>query len=158
MTNVPAQILVIQGKAIAYALEKGWIEEFRLNALMTTIKKLYDDQGKCERIKNTIFPFYYNYFTNFFLWLFTLSLPFALAETMHNWLLIPVSIAISFAFAILNKTGLITETPFEGKAADTPMSTICRGIEIDLLEMIGENEVPVSLEDRRGRFSVINKS
>ncbi len=158
VTNIPTQLLVLQGKDIAYAFKRGWIEEFRFNALMSTIKKLYDDQGKCERIKNTIFPFYYNYFTNFFLWLFTLSLPFALAGIMSNWILIPVSVAISFAFAILNKSGVITETPFEGRAADTPMSTICRGIEIDLLEMIKEESVPESLSDSVAKFGVIYKT
>ena len=59
VSNIPAQILLLQGKDIAYAFKRGWIEEFRFNALMGTIKKLYDGQGKSERIKNTIFPFYY---------------------------------------------------------------------------------------------------
>jgi putative membrane protein len=108
--NLPTQILVVQGNDIDRAFRKGWIEEFRFNALIGTLKKFYDDQGKAERIKNTVFPFYYNYFTNFFLLLFTISLPFALASVMNNWIMIPVSIAISFAFYILNKAGVITET------------------------------------------------
>ena len=158
MTNIPTQILVEQGKHVSYAFKKGWIEEFRFNALMSTIKKLYDDQGKCERIKNTVFPFYYNYFTNFFLWLFTLCLPFALVGKIESMLVIPVSVAISFAFAILNKTGIVTETPFEGRASDTPMSSICRAIEIDLMEMIDEMNTKPGLEDTIGRFGVIYKS
>ena len=157
-TNLPAQILVLQGKDVAYAFEKGWIEEFRFHALMTTIKKMYDNQGKCERIKNTIFPFYYNYFTNMFLWLFTLSLPFALVGIMHNWIIIPMSVAISFSFAMLNKSGQITETPFEGRAADTPITTICRGIEIDLLEMLEEESIPKPIENSEGKFGVVFKA
>ncbi|MDX2359267.1 MAG: bestrophin family ion channel [Crocinitomicaceae bacterium] len=154
--NLPAQILVLQGNAVEYAFEKGWIEEFRFNALIGTLKKFYDDQGKAERIKNTVFPFYYNYFTLFFLWLFTMSLPFALVGLMNSWWMIPMSILISFAFFILNKSGVITETPFQGTAADTPMSHICRTIEIDLLQMIDTDEakMPSPLPTNMGRFGV----
>ena len=152
---IAAQILVIQGNAIDNAFRRGWIEEFRFNSLIGTLKKFYDDQGKAERIKNTIFPFYYNYFTNFFLWLFTISLPFALSTVMSNWLMIPLSIAISFAFYILNKSGVITETPFEGSASDTPLTTICRTIEIDLLQMLDTDEVPEIHPAQKGRFDVL---
>ena len=153
--NLTTQIIVVQGNDIDYAFRKGWIEEFRFNALIGTLKKFYVDQGKAERIKNTIFPHYYNYFTLFFLWLFTLCLPFALANIMDNWILIPISISISFAFYILNKSGVLTETPFEGRASDTPLSTICRGIEIDLLEMLDTDEVPDPLPATKGRFGVL---
>jgi ion channel-forming bestrophin family protein len=155
--NVPAQLIIAQGKDIALALKKGWIDEFRHQSLMTTNKKMYDNQGKAERIKNTVFPFYYNYFTSFFLWLFATSFPFALASLMHTWVMIPVSIAVSFAFYILNKSGQITETPFVGGAADTPLTTIARGIEIDLLEMLKEDEIPEPTEEVYGKFGVVYK-
>ena len=121
------------GCGINTNLNVGFINAGNLNNKSTWLFEFYDDQGKAERIKNTIFPHYYNYFTLFFLWLFTLSLPFALASIMDNWILIPISMAISFAFYILNKSGVLTETPFEGRASDIAISTICRGIEIDML-------------------------
>ncbi|MFT6502078.1 MAG: putative membrane protein [Crocinitomicaceae bacterium] len=157
-SNLPTHIMIAQAKAIKEAYDKGWIEEFRLIELTATLKKFYDDQGKAERIKNTIFPYYYNYFTMFFLWLFTLSLPFAMVSIQNNWVMIPMSIAISFAFFILNKSGVITETPFVGGAADTPISTICRGIEIDLLQMIDADDVPKPLEPTTGKFGVMYNS
>lgn len=153
--NIPAQLILLQGKEVSYAFEKGWIEEFRFNALMTTLKKMYDNQGKAERIKNTVFPYYYNYFTTLFLWLFCISLPFALASLMDNWMMVPVSVAISFAFSMLNKTGQITETPFEGRAADTPMSTITRGIEIDMLQMLNQEELPDPVVATKTKFGVV---
>ena len=156
--NVPAQLIVNQGKDIMHALDKGWLDGFRHKSLMETNKKMYDNQGKAERIKNTIFPFYYNYFTGFFLLLFTVSLPFALAHLMETWVMIPISIAISFAFMILHKAGQLTETPFEGRAADTPMSTIASGIEIDLLEMLREEDIPEPAKDAVGKFGVIYKN
>ncbi|MCH2224428.1 MAG: hypothetical protein MK066_06620 [Crocinitomicaceae bacterium] len=153
--NLPAQILVLQGGDIDFAFRQGWIEEFRFNALIATLKKFYDNQGMAERIKNTIFPFYYNYFTLFFLWLFTTILPFTLAGLMNHWLMIPLSVLISFAFFILNKSGVITETPFDGVAADTPISTISRSIEIDLLQMLDTDEVPSMVENTKSKFGVV---
>jgi putative membrane protein len=147
-------LILLQGKEVSFAFKKGWIEEFRFNALMTTLKKMYDNQGKAERIKNTIFPYYYNYFTTLFLWLFCISLPFSLASLMDGWMMIPISILISFAFAMLNKTGQITETPFEGRAADTPMSTIARGIEIDLLQMLDQEDLPDPVPVIKTKFGV----
>ena len=43
--NLPAQILVLQGNDMDRAFRKGWIEEFRFNSLIGTLKKFYDDQG-----------------------------------------------------------------------------------------------------------------
>ena len=152
-TNIPAQLLNIQGQQIKSALHKQWIEDFRQYELIKTISRFYDSQGKCERIKNTIFPFYYNYFTRVFLGLFTLCLPFSLLSSME-WMLIPMSVSISFVFTILEKTGIMTEEPFEGRAADTPMKSICRTIEIDLREMIDDRDIPAPLESSRTKFGV----
>jgi len=155
-SNKPAQIVAIQGKEMQVAFNKGWTGEYRFNALVNTLTKFYDDQGKAERIKNTVFPYYYNYFTLFFLWLFTISLPFALAQIMDNWIMIPFSILISFSFYILHKSGSITENPFENVAADTPLNTICRGIEIDLLQMIDEEDIPHPEPSYKTKFGVIH--
>ena len=72
--------------------------------------------------------------------------------------MIPVSILISFSFFILNKAGILTETPFEGRAADTPLSTICRTIEIDLLEMLDSDEIPDVFPMTKGKFGVLSQS
>lgn len=152
--NPPAQIIALQGKEMKKAFVNGWVDSYRFNALVATLTKFYDDQGKAERIKNTVFPYYYNFFTLFFLWLFTVSLPFSLAYIMDSWMLIPISILISFAFFILHKAGTLTENPFENIAADTPIDTICRGIEIDLLQMIDEKEVPKPVPPVTTKFGV----
>lgn len=139
--NKSTQIIQIQGQELKKAYEKKIIEDFRHMELANVLKAFYDSKGKAERIKKTIFPFYYNYFTGVFLWLFIICLPFSLNPAM-DWLAIPMSIAISFVFKILDKSGAITEDPFEGRAADTPISSITRAIEIDLLEMIDSDKIP----------------
>lgn len=155
--NVATQILRLQSADLKKAKLNGWINDYEFVEINRMITRFYDEQGKCERIKNTIFPFYYNYFTRLFLWLFMLSLPFALVGMM-GWISLPLSIAISFVFGILEKTGIVTENPFEGRAADTPMTSLCRTIEIDLLQMMGEENIPAPIANSYGRFGVVYKS
>ncbi len=151
--NIPSLVLNEQSEAIAKAYEQGIIEDFRHMEFANLIKELYTFQGQCERIKNTVFPYYYNYFTQVFLGLFNLCLPFALVE-MADWKTIPLAVAISFVFSILDKSGTVTEDPFENRAADTPMTTISRSIEIDLLQMLGEKEIPEPVKPIIGKFGV----
>lgn len=151
--NKPCHLLHEQGKKLQKTWEGKMLDNFRHVELAELLKELYDLQGKAERIKGTVFPYYYNYFTTVFLWLFIISLPFALAPIME-WGSIIMSIAISFVFSILEKSGAVTEDPFENRAADTPISTIARNIEIDLLEMIDSETVPAPMDVKTGRFGV----
>jgi len=44
--------------------------------------------------------------------------------------------------------GDYSENPFEGLGNDIPMLSLCRTIEIDLKEMLGEKELPAAIEPR----------
>jgi len=151
--NKPTQLLHKQSIKLQEGFDKKIIEDFRHMELANVMKELIRLQGMTERIKGTIFPYYYNYFTIVFLWLFIICLPLALVSEM-GWGAIPMSIAISFVFTILEKAGATTEDPFEGRASDTPMSTITRNIEIDLLEMMGSKTIPAPEEPKTGKFGV----
>jgi putative membrane protein len=149
--NVPVQILHQQGVEVTDALREGRKTEFQHSMVMGDIKEMYALQGKAERIKNTVFPYYYNYYTGVFLWLFIFLLPCALVDQM-NAFMIPVTVGIAFVFVTLDKTGKVTEDPFENRAADTPMLALCRTIEIDLMQQIQAEEVPESLKIEYTRF------
>ena len=142
-----------QATDLLFAFEHGFIEDFRHMALMNELKDFYVHQGMAERIKKTVFPFYYTYFTQVFLWLFIILLPFSLTGTM-NFMSIPLSMAISFVFYILDKSGNITEVPFENTASDTPMTTICKSIEIDLRHMLDETNLPEPEKPRHSIYDV----
>ena len=58
------------------------------------------------------------------------------------WAGVPFSALISWVFHTMERIGRVGENPFEGSANDVPISTISRGIEIDLLEMLGEEQIP----------------
>lgn len=154
LANKPTQLINTQGQRLRTAHENGYIDNFRHVEMARVQEEFYNLQGKAERIKNTVFPFYYNYFTRVFLWIFVVCLPFGLVHTMH-WGTIPMTAAIGFVFYILEKSGAITENPFEGRAADTPITTIVRAIEIDVMQILGEEKVPESQPMITGRFGVV---
>ncbi len=144
-SNAATHLLKIQGEHFSWLKEQGKLDQFEHINLMKDIEILYDQQGKCERIKNTPFPRQYAYFSLVFVWIFILLLPFGLVEEFHKmegelsvWLTVPFSILISWIFSTIEIVGDNSEDPFENYVNDVPMSAICRTIEIDLLEMINE--------------------
>lgn len=62
------------------------------------------------------------------------------------WLTIPVSVIISWVFVSLERGGDATENPFEGSSNDVPMTQISRNIEIDLLDMLDEKDLPPAIQ------------
>jgi ion channel-forming bestrophin family protein len=149
--NVPQMMIQFQGRKIKDALDEKIITDFQHNEINRVLTELYNLQGAAERIKNTVFPFYYNFFTRVFLWIFIIILPFTLVQSMDIGA-IPISLAISFVFYILDQSGEVTEDPFENRAADTPISTICRNIEIDLLQQLGEENLPSPIQVEITKF------
>ncbi|MBK8565203.1 MAG: hypothetical protein IPN76_18140 [Saprospiraceae bacterium] len=147
--NMPAQILRRQGDDLKALMEKTQvIEDFRHMELMASLKDFYNEQGRCERIKNTPLPRQYSYFSKVFCWIFILLLPFALISEFHkmgegyDWLVVPFSVLISWIFMTIELVGDNSEDPFENFMNDVPMTALCRNIEIDLREMLGETELP----------------
>ena len=60
------------------------------------------------------------------------------------WFTIPFSVIISWIFHTMERIGEVSENPFEGTPNDVPITTMSRGIEIDIRQIIGDdqNEIP----------------
>jgi putative membrane protein len=76
------------------------------------------------------------------------TMPFA--GKFFIWLSIPFYVAVSWVFHTMERIERTGENPFEGSANDVPISTIARGIEIDLRPNLGE-----SADSIPKQFSVI---
>lgn len=154
--NTATQIIRAQGEECKALKQKGFIEDFRHMALMDSMEEFYNLQGKCERIKNTPLPRQYSYFTSVFVWIFILLLPFGLVGEFHSmghdfiWLTIPFFVLIAWIFITMEKVGDSSEDPFENFINDVPMTALCRTIEIDLREMLGETELPPKIKPVKG--------
>ncbi|MCD0488803.1 hypothetical protein LPB86_11210 [Pedobacter sp. MC2016-14] len=136
--NVPMALLELQGSDLRNAYKLGWINEFQQVEMDNTLTRFSNEMGGCERIKNTIFPATYSTYIHFSVLLFILLLPFGLIE-FFGVVEIPLVIAISCSFFLIEKMAIHLQDPFENKPTDTPTSAISQTIERDIRQMLKEN-------------------
>jgi putative membrane protein len=146
--NVPTELIRLQGEDLLELRRENLIDDFRHMEMMRALEECYNLQGKCERIKNTPFPRQFAFFSKVFTWIFVLMLPFGLVGEFEKigqsfvWLVVPVSMLISWVFMTMEMVGDNSEDPFEGFVNDVPMTALCRTIEIDLRSMLKESDLP----------------
>lgn len=152
--NIPNQLLLKQGVRIKEAMREEILGAFDNISIEPTLAGFNNFQGACERIKNTPLLRQYDYYTRLFLYVFMITLPFALIGDFQRmnigYLMVPVSIVISFVFATIGKVGEVNEDPFENRITDVPMTAMCNTIERDLIEMLGESQLPEKLQPSKG--------
>lgn len=139
--NIPAGLLQMHSRDLKYALQHEWVNPYQQVELDRTLTRLCDSMGRCERIKNTIFPATYSLYTHFAVIFFILLLPFALIDSL-GIVEVPLVAAISASFLLIEKMAINLQDPFENKPTDTPMTTIARRVERDLLQMMEETQLP----------------
>ncbi len=154
--NRATQILAQQSGQLKRLNQQGIITDYNYVALENQLKDLYDQQGKCERIKNFPYPRQFSsinlYFTNVLCFLIPLGFIGELSRHTEKsgdwfiWLTIPLSVLVGWIFLVLEQIGESTENPFEGNANDIPITQISRNIEIDLREMLGETDLPPAIQ------------
>ena len=167
MSNKPTQILALQSAQLRELKFRGLIEDFRHMEMENVLVELYALQGKSERIKNFPYPRQYATLNSIFLWIFILLIPFGvmfefdrigqelqgsypLVGKYFVWLSVPFSVMVMWVFHTMERIGRVSENPFEGKSTDIPITTISRGIEIDLREMLKESpeSIPAPIEPK----------
>jgi ion channel-forming bestrophin family protein len=150
--NVATQLLRQQSAHLRELRAQGLLSDIYHNELERLLIELYSQQGAAERIKSFPFPRQYAFFSFVFVWIFIAVLPFGLLTEMakvggwHVWLTIPFYTVIAWVFNTMEVVGDTSENPFENAINDVPMSAICRNIEIDLREMLGETDLPPRLQ------------
>lgn len=153
--NIPAGLLQMHSRDLRYALQHEWINTYQQVEMDRTLTRLCDAMGKCERIKNTIFPATYSLYTHFAVIFFILLLPFALIDSL-GIVEVPLVAAISASFLLIEKMAINLQDPFENKPTDTPMTNIARKVERDLLQMLEETQLPeIELEQQQPVYYVL---
>ncbi|QQR97350.1 MAG: hypothetical protein IPK18_10790 [Sphingobacteriales bacterium] len=151
-SNNATQIISIQSKEIMGLKLDGTLEIFHHIELQNILNDFYTHQGQAERIKK--FPFPRQFANSSFLLntIFIILMPlglvaeFAKLGSSEVWIMIPFTALISWIYIVMELVGDYSENPFEGLIFDVPMLSICRNIEIDLLEMIGEDKLPKPIQ------------
>ncbi|KAG8148404.1 bestrophin family protein [Burkholderia catarinensis] len=150
--NKATWLLASQSATIKRYRETGEIDDNFYMEFGRSIKGFFEQQGQAERIKDYPYPRQYAVINKLFVRSFCLLLPFGILTEfeklnssvsgfMHDnmiWLVIPFSAMISWMYLVLEQVGESTENPFEGNANDVPIAQICRKIERELMDMLGE--------------------
>ncbi|MEN7528278.1 MULTISPECIES: bestrophin family protein [unclassified Cupriavidus] len=147
-----SRLLGNQSATLKRLLDAGEISSSFYMELGGSIRGFFNQQGRAERIKDYPYPRQYAIVNKIFVRTFCLLLPFGILTEfeklnasvsgfMHGhmiWLVIPFSAMISWMYLALEQVGESTENPFEGNANDVPMAQICRRIERELMDVLGE--------------------
>ncbi len=136
-TNVANGLLDGTGRRIDDARRKGWIDTIQQAALERILVDIANAQGGMERLKNTPLPNQYRFFPSVFTRLFCVLLPIGLVETLGFATPIGSTIAGLMFLAVL-QIGDDLVDPFADTVHDVPLTAMCRTIEIDLLQAIGD--------------------
>ncbi len=154
--NTATQIINEQSRDLTELRAEGMVDDFRHVEMNKTLYDFYVHQGKCERIKKFPLPRQYANMSFVFVAIFIFMLPFSMIpELMQlgefgHWLAVPVTVLIGWVYVMMEVVGDYSENPFQGMANDIPMLSLCRVIEIDLREMLGETDLPPGIQAKKG--------
>jgi ion channel-forming bestrophin family protein len=143
--NRPAALMMSQGADLACCRRAGLLDSQRAVQIDATLSAMTAAATGCERIKNTPLPFSYALLLHRTAYLYCFLLPFGLVDTLG--LMTPIVVAIvAYTFFGLDALGDEIEEPFGTEANDLPLDALCRGIEIDLRQALGDAKPPPALE------------
>jgi putative membrane protein len=150
--NRATHLISLQSRQLRDLHAAGALDDLRLIEMERRLADFYEQQGKCERIKNFPYPRQFSTINLFFIRLFVLLVPFGMLNEFEKlgegyvWLTIPFSLLVSWVFNSMERIGESTENPFEGGANDVPITAMSRTIEIDLRELLDETDLPPALQ------------
>ncbi len=128
-------------KAVTASADHDELSEDRLRSFDESFREMLNVQGGCERIKKTPFPLGYGFIANRLVLAFGCLFPLAIVDTV-GWLTVPINLLVTLAFVLISEAGRVLEDPFSTYYNGLPLLALSRTIENNLLEEIGENELP----------------
>ncbi|MCF0057048.1 bestrophin family protein [Dyadobacter sp. CY356] len=146
--NKHVGLIQLHARDLNNALKQGWVNPYQQIQIDSTITRLCDAMGKCERIKNTVFPATYSLYIHIALHFFIILLPFGMVD-LFGFLMVPVLIVLTACFFLIEKMAIHLQDPFENKPTDTPVLSISRNIERDLKQMMHDKHVPLAYEPEK---------
>jgi putative membrane protein len=147
--NVANAILDDTGRCIDEARRAGWIDSIQQTQIEAVLVDIANAQGGMERLKNTPLPAQYRFLPTLFTHMFCVLLPIGLVETLQFATPLGSTVAGLMFLAVL-AIGDDLVDPFANTVHDLPLAAMCRTIEIDLLQAIGDDAPLPILPDKDG--------
>ncbi len=139
--NRPVALLQLHARSLSALAAHGALTDYQRIAIDDTLTRLTDSMGMAERIRNTVFPRTYRMFLKAFIYVFITVLSISLGEVEGYWEIL-VTTVISTPFLLLERTSRLMQDPFSNLPTDTPVTAIARAVEINILQLLGESDVP----------------
>ncbi|MEJ4088842.1 bestrophin family protein [Galbibacter orientalis] len=150
-SNKANALLNLQTKDIEALSKNKSIDGFKFLELNKMLVNFCDEMGMSERIKNTVFPTTYNFYTRVFVWIFIISVTWSAVDDMGAWSII-VGILVGYIFLTTHKIGMALLNPFDNIPTGIPLNQITRTIEINLLELLKEQNIPEPVQSVNGEY------
>ncbi|UOG73395.1 multidrug transporter [Hymenobacter tibetensis] len=150
--NRATHLLALQSQQLKELLDHDHLNNLLHLQLVPLLVNLYEQLGRCERLKNFPYPRQFATLNLLFVRLFAGLVPFGLLPEFEKlgahfvWLTIPFSMLVAWIFLAMEKAGETAENPFEGGPNDVPITALSRNIEIDLRELLDELTIPAALQ------------
>lgn len=143
--NIPLKIVGFQMAAVGELFAAGKINDFSRVQLEETLSRLTTAMGKCERIKNTVFPSNYTLLLHGAIYLFVVFLGVSEPFHLNFFLEVVILLVVSAVFFSLEKAAYRLQAPFENRPTDTAMTSISRTIDINIRQLLDEQDLPAPI-------------
>lgn len=143
-TNAPNFLMQQMGADLGQCIKEGRIDQYPAAVMDATLSSMVEVGIGCERIRTTPIPFSYTLLLHRTAYLYCFLLPFGLVDTIG--FMTPFVVAIvAYTFFGLDALGDEIEEPFGQSDNDLPLDALCRTIEINLRESLGDTALPPPL-------------
>lgn len=142
--NRPDFLMHRMGKDLQTCMQAGRIDPYLVGVIDRNLSGMAAASAACERIKGTPIPFSYTLLLHRTAYLYCFLLPFGLVDSIGFMTPFVVGI-VAYTFFGLDALGDEIEEPFGLDDNDLPLDALCRTIEINLRESLGEAEIPEPL-------------
>jgi putative membrane protein len=140
-SHVPLAILLLQARTLHDAVRSNHLDSYRMMGINAALNDTTAAIATCDRIHGTpFFPFYLTIVRSA-VWAFLVVFPMAIADAAGYWaILYTFLIGMIFTWLVDSAYGLMK--PFEPIHSGVAIDDLTRTTEIDLLQQLGEQEIP----------------
>ena len=145
--NPPVRLLDFFSADIAALCADGRLTPIMASMLEERVQGLMTGFASAERTKATPMPFVYTLLVHRTAYLFCLLLPFGLADSSGYWTPLLAAV-VSYTFFALDAIGDDLSEPFGRNDNSLALDALARTVEINVLQGLGETQVPEPLTPR----------
>ena len=139
--NLPNYLMRLLGKQLGEVRRQQLSSELMVQNMDERLTSMTIVLAACERIHYTPLPFAYMLLVHRTTYLYCITLPFGLVASL-GWATPLICAVIAYTFFGLDALSEELEEPFGFASNQLPLMALSRTIEINLLEAMGETDLP----------------